>query len=148
HRDHTAANRLFGGEVVAHENVRRRLEVAQVFQGHPVSAAPREEWPDRSYSDTLLLELGGEHIELRHLQGAHTDGDTIVVFRDSNVVALGDVFAPGRFPYVDPDMNGNPLMLAQHVDRLISELPPDASLVPGHFGPVATMNELRAFAHM
>ncbi len=45
--------------------------------------------------------FNGEGIELLHMPNATTDGDSIVWFRGSDVIATGDIFDLTSFPYVD-----------------------------------------------
>ena len=48
------------------------------------------------------MYLNGEGIEVLHLPAAHTDGDSVVFFRRSDVVAAGDVLDLTRFPVHRP----------------------------------------------
>ena len=47
------------------------------------------------------MQAGGERIDYGYLIEAHTSGDIYVFFRDSNVLAVGDVAAPARDPELD-----------------------------------------------
>ena len=100
HGDHTGGNPFFGrsGTIVAHENVRTRLVAgAMAAQGLPVV----------TYADRVRLHLGGETVDVLHAPSGHTDGDSYVFFRATNVVHLGDQFFNGRFPYVDLQSGGS-----------------------------------------
>lgn len=151
HRDHTAGNRAVAkadGSIIAQAEVSLRLGRPQVFKGMRVGAAPRADWPTRTYVDRLELSLNGERVELIHPPGAHTDGDTLVFFHGSGVVALGDVFFPDRFPYVDPDGGGRVDALIAAIDQLVRELPVGVRLVPGHGRSVCSLDDLRAYQRM
>ena len=96
-----AANRA---QIYAHENVQTRM--AQPPAGQP--PVPTAQWP----TDTFLeaqhdLYFNGEGIELLHQPDAHTDGDTMVYFRKSDVLVTGDVYNNEFFPMVDLDNGGN-----------------------------------------
>lgn len=96
-----AANRA---QIYAHENVQTRM--AQPPAGQP--PIPTAQWP----TDTFLeaqhdLYFNGEGIELLHQPDAHTDGDTMVYFRKSDVLVSGDVYNNEFFPMVDADNGGS-----------------------------------------
>src|SRR5439155_27268395 len=48
----------------------------------------------------------GEAVVLLHAPRAHTDGDVMVFFRGSDVIATGDVFRTDSFPHIDPSRGG------------------------------------------
>ena len=151
HRDHTLGNGAVAkgkGAIIAQAEVKTRLAAQQVFQGAPVSAAEVDDWPTRTYRETLTLTLNGEEIELSYPPGAHTDGDTVVFFHGSHVVGTGDVFFPNRFPYVDPDAGGRVDALVSAIDEYVRAWPADTRIVPGHGKPVCTMADLRAYQQM
>ena len=151
HRDHTDGNTAVAkppGNITAHRAVKDRLATAQLFKGIPVSAAPASDWPTRTYGDRLTLHLDDEDVELLHPPGAHTDGDSVVIFHAAHVVAMGDVFFPDRFPYVDPDGGGRVDALVHAIDGFVREWPEDTRIVPGHGRPVCSMSDLRTYRDM
>ncbi|NND89061.1 MAG: MBL fold metallo-hydrolase [Flavobacteriaceae bacterium] len=84
-----------------------------------------------------------EKIDLIHVQRAHTDGDVIVHFTESNVIHTGDVFFAGRYPYIDLNSRGS-------VDGAITALGVIANLadeqtliIPGH-GDISTKQDVKA----
>ena len=58
---------------------------------------------DRSeyFTPTKDLHFNGEAIVLYHEPNAHTDGDSVILFRGSDVVSAGDIFTPGAYPFID-----------------------------------------------
>lgn len=149
HGDHTGGNAAFGREmtILAHENVRQRLSTPQQRAGRPPSAAaPPEALPVITYTDGLTLHFNGEAVRVLHLPG-HTDGDSVVLFTESKVAHLGDLFFSGRFPFVDRDSGGDVLALTATVQRLLTELPDDYRIIPGH-GPISGKAELREYLRM
>ena len=91
-------------KIVAHENVLNRLtEKAPGQTSLPEAALPRDEYSTR-YKD---LHTNGEAIILYHEPNAHTDGDSGVLFRGSDVVVTGDIFTPGGYPFIDVDHGGS-----------------------------------------
>lgn len=151
HRDHTAGNAAVAkanGSIIAQAQVGERLAHPQIFKGMSVPEAPRADWPTRTYVDRLELSLNGERIELMHPPGAHTDGDTVVFFHGSGVIALGDLFFPEHFPYVDPDGGGRVDALIAAIDQLVRELPAGVRVVPGHGRSPCSLHDLRAYQRM
>ena len=61
-----------------------------------------------------------------------------------NVVHMGDLFFSGRFPYVDLNNGGDVEGLIRHLEQLLTELPPDVKLIPGH-GPLSNIDDLKTY---
>jgi glyoxylase-like metal-dependent hydrolase (beta-lactamase superfamily II) len=142
HGDHTGGNGVFGKEllILAHANVRARLAGGE----RPAAA---DALPVVTYADGVTLWFNGEEIRVFHVPNAHTDGDSVVWFKGSNVVHMGDLFFAGRFPFVDLDSGGSVRGLAASVKRLHDELPADVKIIPGH-GPLATKSDLARYLAM
>jgi cyclase len=146
HGDHSEGNEFFGKQsiIVAHENVRKRLMDPPVIFGRKTAPYQSFALPVVTYSESMSIHLNGEEVRLVHYPGGHTDGDTIVFFKGSNVVHLGDDFFVGRFPFVDIDSGGNVQGLINNIGSLLVTIPADAKLIPGH-GPVSTIADLKAY---
>jgi cyclase len=91
--------------MVAHENVLNRL-------GGPAtpkqSRLPEALWPNDEYSTPAKdFSFNGEAIVVTHVPDALTDGDSIVHFRRSDVLATGNVFTPGLYPVIHLDRGGS-----------------------------------------
>ena len=71
--------------------------------------APECAWPTTTYDvvPTRSLFFNGEGIELRHMAAAHSDGDSFVFFRRSDVVSTGEIFNPNLYPFIDLDHGGS-----------------------------------------
>jgi cyclase len=147
HGDHTEGNDLFGKQqsvIIAHSNVRKRLLDPPVIFGEKTAPYASHALPIITYTETMSMHLNGEEITLRHYPNGHTDGDTVVFFKNANVVHLGDDFFVGRFPFVDIDSGGSVRGMIDNVASLIKTVPADAKLIPGH-GPLATIADLKAY---
>ena len=120
---------------MAHDNVRKRLKVQE-------PALADHALPDLTYAERMTLHFNGESIQLFHYANCHTDGDTVVLFEDSNVAHLGDMFFSGMFPYVDVDSGGNVQSAMDAIEELCDTLPEDVKIIPGH-GPLSTLEDLR-----
>jgi cyclase len=125
HGDHTGGNAILGRGAtrMAHANVRARLTGDE---------KPEVVLPMVTYEQGLTIHFGGQDIELRHVPGAHTDGDTVVWFHGSNVIHLGDLYFQVGYPFVDVNSGGNVLGMAAGLRDLLAELPDDVRIVPGH----------------
>lgn len=148
HADHTQGNQFFGKQsiIVAHENVRKRLSEPQTstFFNRTTPPSPVVAWPVVTYTESMSIYINGEAVKAVHYPSGHTDGDTVVFFVNSNVVHLGDDFFVGRFPFVDLDSGGSVQGLINNIGQLITQIPADAKLIPGH-GPVSTHADLKAY---
>ena len=126
HDDHTDGNKRFGkvAVVVAHENVRKRMEAAN---------APAQALPVVTYGEGgASLHWNGEEVRLIHVPSGHTDGDTAVWFTGSKVVHLGDLYFQAGYPFIDTGAGGNVLGMIEGLRALLGELPADVRIVPGH----------------
>lgn len=89
--------------IVAHENVLNRLS------NPPTGSAPTP--PDALPTTTYFLPSmdfsNGEAIVLYHEPAAHTDSDSVVLFRGSDVISAGAIFTPGRYPVIDVARGGS-----------------------------------------
>jgi glyoxylase-like metal-dependent hydrolase (beta-lactamase superfamily II) len=103
---------------------------------------PTAAWPTETYDQKRkYMYLSGEGIEVLHQPAAHTDGDSMVFFRRSDVVAAGDVLDPTRFPVIDLARGGSVQGEIDALNRLVELAIPSVPLVsqeggtyivPGH----------------
>ena len=149
HSDHTDGNKEFGPEatIIAHTNVRKRLSTDQHLLGRDVSAAPKEAWPVITFDHSVSVHFNDEEIWVLHLPQGHTDGDSVVLFKESNVLHLGDDFFAGRFPFVDLGSGGSVEGLIKNVGHVIERLPEDVKIIPGH-GPLSDAGALKTYHTM
>ncbi len=90
--------------ILAHEKVLLRMSAPT----GKVAAFPSEAWPTESFAERRkYIYLNHEPIEIFHHPAAHTDGDSIVFFRISDVVVTGDILDTTRFPVIDVGKGGS-----------------------------------------
>ena len=151
HFDHTGGNAAFGQEasIIAHDNVRKRMSVEQrsEFFKSTTPASPKVALPVITFDQSLTVHFNGEEIRAIHFPQGHTDGDSIIFFTKSNVVHLGDDFFSGSFPFVDLESGGSVQGLTKNIAELITKIPADAKLIPGH-GPLSTLDDLKTYHRM
>ena len=151
HEDHTSGNENLskqGAVVIAHQNVYDRLSVDQVLhriESAPKSipASPRAAWPTRTFENENTLNLNGEEIYALHTPQAHTDGDSIIHFRKTNVVLMGDLLLPKRYPSIDWPAGGRFEGLVQALTSALALMNEKTVIVPGH-GPLLGPKDLEA----
>lgn len=154
HFDHSDGNKVLGPEgvwIVAHENARQMvmrdnvINVVRTTIDQPAYAP--EAWPVVTYDSSMRMHFNGDRINLIHEGPGHTDGDTAVILTDRNLVHLGDVYINGGYPFVDADHGGSLIGIAEFCERVLAELEPGATVVPGH-GPVSDYDSLAEYAAM
>jgi len=140
HGDHTGGNATLGREatIVAQENVRARLAA---------KPSPKEALPVVTFRESVTLWWNGEEIEVVHVPHGHTDGDSVIFFKGSNVVHMGDQFFNGTFPFVDLASGGDLAGYVKNVGDVLARIPAGAKIIPGH-GPLATIDDLKRFQRM
>lgn len=146
HGDHTGGNPLLGVEatILAHTNVRKRVAADQMLPRGTTQALPSSGLPVITFDDAVSVHFNGEEIRLMHFANAHTDGDSVVWFSDSNVMHTGDLFFAGRFPFIDIDSGGSVGGVIAAVEAMLEWLPADARVIPGH-GKLTDVAGLRAY---
>jgi glyoxylase-like metal-dependent hydrolase (beta-lactamase superfamily II) len=91
-------------KIIGHENVLNRL--TRSVPGEP--RFPEEGLPLTEYATATKSEhFNGEAVVIYHEPNAHTDGDSIVLFRGSDVISAGDIFTPGSYPFIDIERGGS-----------------------------------------
>jgi glyoxylase-like metal-dependent hydrolase (beta-lactamase superfamily II) len=150
HGDHTGSNAEFaktGTEIIAQDNVRKRLETGFDLPKRKVPPAAKEALPIITFDNSLTVHVNGEDIRALHYANGHTDGDSVIYFPKSNVVHMGDDFFNMNFPFVDLDGGGSVQGMVKNVRGVLKDLPDDVKVIPGH-GALATKAELGKFADM
>jgi glyoxylase-like metal-dependent hydrolase (beta-lactamase superfamily II) len=71
------------------------------------SGVPSDAWPTLTFLDEKSFAFNGEAIQIIAEKNAHTDGDSIVLFRGSNVIAAGDIFLTTGYPVIDVQRGGS-----------------------------------------
>jgi cyclase len=85
--------------IIAHENVLKRLS-AEPSAGQP--QVPFAAWPTETFiTKKREFLFNDEAVQIIHEPDAHTDGDSIVFFRKSDVLATGDLFTTVMYPFID-----------------------------------------------
>jgi cyclase len=152
HFDHTGGNENLGKAgalIVAHDNVRKRMSTDQLipFLNMNTKASPKEALPVITFSADTTFHINGDEVQAIHMPNAHTDGDSIVYFKKSNVVHMGDIYFNGFYPFIDTASGGTVDGVIAAVDKALALGNNDTKVIPGH-GPLSNKTELKAYRDM
>ena len=148
HPEQTGGNALFGASHASiHSHVITRQWLATDYyvpaEDRWVKALPPVALPTSTFREKSELKVGVERIECGYLLEAHTRGDIYVFFRDSNVLAVGDVASPLRDPALDWYAGGWLGGRADAMDELVKLANDETKIVPA-YGPVMTRAQFGA----
>jgi glyoxylase-like metal-dependent hydrolase (beta-lactamase superfamily II) len=140
---------VLGAWIVAHENVVTRLSP----KGAPI--VPAAALPSEVYfgDEKKLNFFNGEGIVVRHVPRAHTDGDSLVHFRGSDVIAAGDFVNMTHYPVIDLERGGSIQGVIDGVNALLDMtvvehmMEGGTMIVPGH-GRLADTADLAYYRDM
>jgi glyoxylase-like metal-dependent hydrolase (beta-lactamase superfamily II) len=152
HWDHTDGNAWMhaaGATIIAQENTHRHLTQTTRIDDwnwtfEPVATAAR---PTLLVKSSKTIRFGGDQIDIEHYGLGHTDGDLAIYFKNQDVLALGDTFWNGYYPFIDNEHGGSINNAIQWANAAIEHCTDKTILVPGH-GPVGTRAQLIAFRDM
>ena len=121
--------------VIAFQAVLERMS-APTGQQAPM---PQRAWPTETFTTSeRKMFFNGEGIEIIHIPAAHTDGDSLVFFRRSDVISAGDIFVTNRYPIIDLERGGNVQGVIAGLNKIIEiAIPADEQeggtmVIPGH----------------
>ena len=152
HPDHTGGNESLGhagATIVAHHNVRARLQKGQLIKAldNQQSPAPKAALPVLTFDEGVNFHWNQQTIEVQHIESAHTDGDAIVFFKEANVVHMGDLYFNGFYPFIDASSGGSLQGLIAGVDQVLTKIKGNTRLIPGH-GKLSNKTELQTYRDM
>jgi len=132
-----------GAQIIAHENVLKRM-----------SGARPGALPTRTFfTDEKKFFFNGEGIEVIHQPAAHTDGDSIVFFRRSDVISSGDIFTTTNYPIIDVAAGGTIQGVIDGLNRIVDMIIPvygqegGTLVIPGH-GRLSDLGDVINFREM
>jgi glyoxylase-like metal-dependent hydrolase (beta-lactamase superfamily II) len=122
-------------EIIAHEETLNRMSAPAGAQ----SPTPVAAWPTSTFSGSHKeFFYNGEGVQIVHFPTAHTDGDTIVFFRRSDVIAAGDVYSTISYPIIDAQRGGSINGVLNGLNQLLElviageKTEGGTMIVPGH----------------
>lgn len=123
-----------GAAIIAHENVLNRMTAMKPALSFGMLPT------DTYHTDSMNLShfFNGDGVQIIHQPAAHTDGDSMVYFRGSDVLSTGDIFTPELYPIIDLQRGGSiqgEIDALNHIlDIAIPEfrLEGGTMIIPGH----------------
>jgi glyoxylase-like metal-dependent hydrolase (beta-lactamase superfamily II) len=152
HWDHTDGNAWMhaaGATIVAHKNTLKHLtETTHVnawnWTFDPVPEGAR---PTLIVNHEKRFNFAGTEIDVENLGQGHTDGDLLIDFKKADVLALGDTFWNGFYPYIDNEDGGSIDGAIKWANKAVARTTDHTILIPGH-GPVGARAQLIEFRDM
>ncbi|WP_295799397.1 MBL fold metallo-hydrolase [uncultured Microbulbifer sp.] len=149
HGDHTGGNENMGNTgalIVAHENVRKRMSTEQFTKlwNRTTPPAPAGALPVITFTDATTFHWNGDDVRVQHVDPAHTDGDSIIIFKKANVIHMGDTFFNGSYPYVDLSAGGSIDGVIDNASRVLKLADDKTRIIPGH-GPLSDKKGLQQY---
>jgi glyoxylase-like metal-dependent hydrolase (beta-lactamase superfamily II) len=152
HWDHTDGNdwlHAAGATIIGHENTLKRLSESVRVEDwtHTFPPAPAGARPTVIVDTDKTLEFGGETLVMHYYGPCHTDSDMYVYFKKADVLAVGDTFWNGVYPFIDIVTGGSidGMIRAANVNIALAT---DHTIVVGGHGPVGNRAQLIEFRDM
>jgi glyoxylase-like metal-dependent hydrolase (beta-lactamase superfamily II) len=138
-----------GAQIIAHQNILNRMSAAK-----GPDTAPSAAWPTDTYlTDEKDVFFNNEGIQVIHVPAAHTDGDSIVFFRRSDVISTGDLFTTTNYPIIDLDRGGSIQGFIAGLQKIVDMIIPvygqegGTMVVPGH-GRLCDLGDVLEYREM
>jgi cyclase len=131
HPDHTGGNENFGkmGVVIfSRDELRARL--AAGAPNRPPS--PPAALPMVTYEGPVTFHMDGEEVNLIPIRRAHTDGDTLLRFKNNDALMTGDYFRSLGYPNIDRNSGGSLNGMLEGLGETIGMAGPNTKIIPGH----------------
>jgi cyclase len=136
HGDHTGGNvnlGKMGVTIIARPQLRARLEKPNPGAGGaPGTPTPAEGLPLLTYDAPMTFHMNGEQVQLIPIPAAHTDGDTLVKFVNTDVIMTGDFYRSLGYPNIDRANGGSLNGMLAGLNKIIELSGPSTRIVPGH----------------
>jgi glyoxylase-like metal-dependent hydrolase (beta-lactamase superfamily II) len=147
--DKTGLTLPAGAAILAHINVLNRMS-APTGQKPPT---PEGSWPSDTYEADDWRLYNGEAVYIYHAPSAHTDGDSYIFFRRSDVVSTGDIFTLSSYPVIETERGGSIDGLIDALNQIIELVEPEENeeggtyVIPGH-GRICDRNDVVNYRDM
>ena len=139
-----------GAQIISHINAYKHMSARANGQ----FATPAAAWPTSTFlGDDKKLYFNGEGVHIIHQAAAHTDGDSLVFFRKSDVISTGDLFVTTGYPFIDLAAGGNVQGIVAGLNRIVDLCIPvygqegGTMVIPGH-GRLSDMGDVINYREM
>ena len=129
HPDHAGGNPEIATatRIIAHENTKAHMARMDTYAG-----ANAARLPTTTFADRFSLLEGPDRIELYYFGPAHTDGDVIVVFPDTGMAYVGDLFPAKAVPVIDTEHGGSGVAFPETLAKAVAGIDGVAGVITGH----------------
>jgi glyoxylase-like metal-dependent hydrolase (beta-lactamase superfamily II) len=98
-------------------------------------------YPDKTFEDKLVIEMGGDRFEILHLGPAHSPGDISLWMPEKKIMISGDIaFRQRLLPVMEHTDTAGWIETWEFFEALKPEI-----IIPGHGSPTTDMSELRKY---
>ena len=135
--------------IVAHDNVRERLSKDGFIKAFnkKIPALPEVALPVITFNDRITFHLNKQEIQVVHRSHAHTDGDSMIIFKPANVIHMGDTFFNAMYPFIDGSSGGSVKGVIETIDYVLAMIDDKTKVIPGH-GPLGDKKSLVKYRDM
>ena len=149
HFDHVGGNEKVaktGATIIAHENVRKHMGIEHDMKilNTKVPPSPEIARPLVTFKKEITFHLNGEDVKVFHLEPGHTDGDSVIYFKNANVIHMGDLYFEGLYPYIGIYSGGSINGMIKVINQILPMIDENTKVVPGH-GPVSNKARLQKY---
>ncbi len=146
HGDHTGGDENFGKmgvTIMSRPELRERLaHPAPGANGAPGTPMPAAGLPVITYTTEVDFHMNGEEVQLIPIPRAHTDGDTMVYFKNNDILMTGDFYRSLGYPNIDRGNGGSMNGMLAGLARIVALAGPKTRIVPGH-GEIVDRNAVQ-----
>lgn len=131
HLDHTGGNMAFKGmvpHVLAHENSKINQQAVAVAR----KIEDQQLYPTQTYSNKWCEKFGKEEMCLHHFGAAHTNGDSLVYFKQANIAHMGDLVFNRLYPNIDKSAGASIQNWIPLLEKCYALLNKKTKIVCGH----------------
>ena len=152
HWDHTDGNEWLhnaGATIIARPETLKDLQSTTRIEewGHTFTPVPQAALPTVLVSNEKVIEFDGERVVIRPYLPSHTNGDLVVQFTRADVLATGDTYWNGLYPFIDHEVGGGIDGMIEAANLDIAAVGDNTIIVPGH-GPLSGKQKLIEYRDM
>ncbi|MFH2047521.1 MAG: MBL fold metallo-hydrolase [Pseudomonadota bacterium] len=138
-----------GAAIIAHENVRKQMGIEHDMKifNKKVPPASQIALPLLTYEKVISFHMNGEEVKVFHLEAGHTDGDSVIYFKNANVLCTGDLYFEGLYPYIGIYSGGTINGMIKVINQILPMIDENTKVVPGH-GPLSDKAKLEQYVSM
>ncbi len=148
HGDHSSGNIAFKGNVkhvLAHANSKANQERVAIAQ----KKEDQQLYPDKIFTDTWCEKFDKEEICMHYFGAGHTNGDSLIQFKNANIVHMGDLVFNRRHPFIDKTSGADITNWIKVLDKAVSTFDKKTKFICGHaaegFDVMAKADDLKLF---